>query len=80
MEIGKKVLLTLITTYRLAISPFLPPRCRFTPTCSAYTHEAIQHHGPWRGSWLALKRLVRCHPFAPGGYDPVPETTNRNSV
>ena len=58
--------------YRYAISPYLGPRCRFTPTCSAYALEAIERYGAVRGSWLALRRLARCHPFCPGGYDPVP--------
>jgi putative membrane protein insertion efficiency factor len=64
--------LALIRFYRLAISPLLPPACRFYPTCSAYGLEAIESYGVWRGSWLALRRLARCHPFQPGGYDPVP--------
>ena len=67
------VLLALIGFYRRFISPLLGPRCRFTPTCSAYGFEAIQRHGPWRGSWLTVKRLLRCHPWTPCGCDPVPD-------
>ena len=68
-----EVLLALIGFYRSFISPILGPRCRFTPTCSAYGMEAIQKHGPWKGGWLTLKRLLRCHPFTPCGCDPVPD-------
>ena len=67
------LLLLLIQLYRLWISPLLGPRCRFIPSCSAYGLEAIRRHGPWRGSWLTLKRLLRCHPFTPCGCDPVPD-------
>jgi hypothetical protein len=62
----------LIRAYQLAISPLLGPRCRFYPSCSQYALEAVTQHGPLRGTWLALCRLGRCHPFHPGGYDPVP--------
>ena len=69
----KKLLLKLIGFYRRAISPLTPPSCRFTPTCSAYAYEAINKYGALKGSWLALKRLLRCHPFYKGNYfDPVP--------
>jgi uncharacterized protein len=67
-----RVLLAVIGFYRNAISPCLPPSCRYTPSCSAYAAEAIQLHGAGRGSWLALRRLLRCHPFHRGGHDPVP--------
>ena len=67
------LLLALIGFYRQWISPLLGPRCRFIPSCSAYGLEAISRHGPWRGSWLTLKRLLRCHPFTACGCDPVPD-------
>jgi len=61
-----------IRVYRRVISPLLPNRCRFYPSCSVYAIEAITKHGALRGGWLALRRITRCHPFHPGGYDPVP--------
>lgn len=61
-----------IRGYQVLISPLLPPSCRFTPTCSNYALLAIERHGLARGGWLALKRIGRCHPWNPGGYDPVP--------
>jgi uncharacterized protein len=67
------LLLLLIAAYRRWLSPLLGPRCRFIPSCSAYGLEAIQRHGPWRGGWLTLRRLLRCHPFTPCGCDPVPD-------
>ena len=67
-----RLLLALLGFYRRAISPLLGPRCRFAPTCSAYGVEAVTVHGAGRGSWLTLRRLLRCHPFHPGGHDPVP--------
>ncbi len=69
-DVLREVLLTLLKAYRL-ISPLLGRNCRFTPTCSQYAMEAIGRYGPWKGGWMALKRLLRCHPFCPGGYDPV---------
>jgi uncharacterized protein len=69
----RKIFLGLIRGYQLAISPMLGPRCRFYPTCSCYAHTAIERFGLWRGFWLGLRRLLRCHPFAEGGYDPVPD-------
>ena len=62
----------LIKGYRYAISPILGPHCRFHPSCSAYALEALEVHGTWRGGFLALRRLMRCHPWHPGGHDPVP--------
>ena len=69
----KYCLKTLIKVYQWTISPLFGPRCRFHPTCSQYAFEAIDRHGAWRGTRLALKRLVKCHPFHEGGLDPVPE-------
>jgi putative membrane protein insertion efficiency factor len=66
-------LLALISLYRRWISPLLGPRCRFIPSCSSYGLEAIARHGALRGSWLTLKRLLRCHPWTPCGCDPVPD-------
>ncbi|MDJ0651044.1 MAG: membrane protein insertion efficiency factor YidD [Xenococcaceae cyanobacterium MO_188.B19] len=68
----KNFLIILINGYRRLISPLFPPSCRFQPTCSQYAIEAIEKFGALRGSWLAIKRILRCHPFHPGGYDPVP--------
>lgn len=69
----KRFLLALIRLYQKGISPYTPPSCRFTPTCSAYAYEAITKHGCLKGCWLALKRLLRCNPFYKGDhYDPVP--------
>ncbi len=62
----------LIRFYQLVISPFLPNSCRFTPTCSQYSLEAISKHGPIKGLWLSIKRIVRCHPWGGHGHDPVP--------
>ena len=67
-----QLLLLPIYFYQRCISPLTPPSCRFTPTCSQYAVEAIRRHGPWRGLWLALRRLLRCHPWRGSGYDPVP--------
>ena len=69
---GVWVLVMLLTAYRRLVSPLLPPSCRFYPSCSAYALEAVQVHGALRGSWLAVRRLSRCHPFHAGGLDPVP--------
>lgn len=66
------ILLGLIWGYRRCISPFTPPSCRYTPTCSQYAAEAVRRYGPLKGGWLALKRLSRCHPWGGSGYDPVP--------
>ncbi|HHX72542.1 MAG TPA: membrane protein insertion efficiency factor YidD [Clostridiales bacterium] len=68
----KKAILWLINFYRAKISPFKKPCCRFIPTCSAYAHEAVTKYGALKGGFLAFKRLLKCHPLHPGGYDPVP--------
>jgi len=67
-----KLLQLLIRAYQLLLSPFLGNHCRFTPSCSQYAAEAIERHGALKGSWLALKRIGRCHPLCEGGHDPVP--------
>jgi putative membrane protein insertion efficiency factor len=61
-----------IRAYQLLLAPVLPPSCRYYPSCSHYAAEAIARHGPWRGAWLGLRRLLRCHPWGGSGYDPVP--------
>jgi putative membrane protein insertion efficiency factor len=66
------VLVALVRIYQLFISPLLPPACRYYPSCSAYAIEALEKYGARRGGWLAVKRIGRCHPFRPGGFDPVP--------
>lgn len=70
--IPKRALLGAIRFYRRNISPMFPPCCRFTPTCSAYALEAVEKYGALKGGYLAIKRILKCHPFHPGGYDPVP--------
>lgn len=68
----RRLAMLLVRAYQYLISPLLGPRCRFHPTCSHYALEAFEQHGLWRGGFLALRRLLRCHPWHPGGYDPVP--------
>jgi putative membrane protein insertion efficiency factor len=67
-----KFLMLVVRGYQVALSPLLPPSCRYTPSCSQYAIEALQRHGALKGSWLTACRLGRCHPFRSGGYDPVP--------
>ncbi len=74
------LLMGLVRLYQLTISPLLPPACRFTPSCSQYALEALRVHGALRGTWLAAHRLARCHPWNPGGYDPVPAPRDREQV
>lgn len=71
-EIPRRIVLLPIRGYQTFISPVLPPSCRFSPSCSQYTLEAVSKYGALKGIWLGLRRLIRCHPFNPGGYDPVP--------
>ncbi|MCU0291571.1 MAG: membrane protein insertion efficiency factor YidD [Thermoanaerobaculaceae bacterium] len=73
----QRTALGVLRTYKRWISPLLPPACRFTPTCSEYMAEAIALHGFVRGLWLGVRRLGRCHPFHPGGFDPVPPPKGR---
>lgn len=75
----KTLLLGLIRLYQLTLSPIIGQHCRFTPSCSQYASGAIDRFGPWRGGWLALRRIGRCHPFCPGGYDPVPPAEQQHS-
>lgn len=72
----KKIFIALIRFYQVVISPLKPPTCRFYPTCSHYGLEAIQRFGAIKGGYLAIKRILKCHPFHPGGLDPVPEKWN----
>ncbi|WP_019532700.1 membrane protein insertion efficiency factor YidD [Paenibacillus ginsengihumi] len=75
----KKLLQLPVKVYRRWISPLKPPTCRFYPTCSAYALEALEKHGAARGTWLAVKRIAKCHPFHPGGIDHVPDAPGRRS-
>jgi putative membrane protein insertion efficiency factor len=68
----RTVLIFLVRGYQVTLSPLLPASCRYYPSCSAYAIEALQRHGALRGTWLAVRRIARCHPFRAGGYDPVP--------
>lgn len=74
---ARAVLMALVRFYRSAISPWTPAACRYDPTCSAYTLEALERHGALRGSWMGLKRIMRCHPWGGSGYDPVPDHPRR---
>ena len=69
----KGAVLAALRFYKAAVSPMLPPACRYTPTCSEYAMQAVEKHGVARGAWLATKRVLSCHPWSRGGYDPVPE-------
>lgn len=72
MSIFARVAVLMIRGYQVTLSPLLPSACRYQPSCSAYTLEAVERYGAMRGGWMGAKRILRCHPFARGGYDPVP--------
>jgi len=78
-SLATRVLVAPIRFYQRFISPALPPSCRYSPSCSSYAVEALQVHGPLRGSWFAVRRIGRCHPWHAGGYDPVPPARERSS-
>jgi putative membrane protein insertion efficiency factor len=72
MTVLQKAAMLLIRFYQQAVSPHFPPHCRYAPSCSVYTYEAVRKYGALRGIFMGVKRILRCHPFHPGGYDPVP--------
>jgi len=72
--------LTIIRFYKYFLSPFFPAACRFTPTCSEYAANAVMTHGVRKGGWLAMKRILRCHPWGKSGFDPIPDTLNHKNV
>ncbi|MFO7698393.1 MAG: membrane protein insertion efficiency factor YidD [Anaerolineae bacterium] len=72
MTLGARIILGAISLYKRFLSPVLPPSCRYYPTCSTYMQQAVIKYGALRGGWMGIKRISRCHPFHPGGYDPVP--------
>jgi uncharacterized protein len=74
----KKIMIGFIRFYQIVISPLKPPTCRFYPTCSHYGLESVKRFGALKGGWLAVKRIIKCHPFHPGGFDPVPEKLPKN--
>jgi putative membrane protein insertion efficiency factor len=76
----KAAFLGVIRLYQITLSRVLPPTCRFVPSCSQYCYEAIARYGVWRGGWLAIKRVARCHPCNPGGYDPVPDLEEERRI
>jgi hypothetical protein len=79
MNIMQRLLILPIKFYKRCISPLYPPCCRFYPSCSTYAIEAIERHGPLKGLWLAVRRILRCHPGNPGGFDPVPPLSNAHT-
>jgi len=78
LSLASRALILLVRAYQLVLSPLLGPRCRFYPSCSHYAIDALRLHGVLRGGWLAVRRILRCHPLNPGGYDPVPESNHRS--
>jgi len=76
----KYLFIGLVRLYQLIISPWMPSRCRYHPTCSQYSIEAFKKHGAFKGLWLTIKRIGRCHPWSKGGYDPVPESKNQQKI
>lgn len=72
MNLGQRLVVGLIRFYQIALSPYFGSQCRFSPTCSQYAREAVERHGVLKGGWLAIRRIGRCHPYHPGGHDPVP--------
>ena len=79
MNVGRMLLVGLVRAYQLVISPWLPQSCRYYPSCSSYAIQALQTHGAIRGTWLAVRRLGRCHPWSPGGVDHVPPARTANA-
>lgn len=79
-SVGARTMLAVIGGYRNYLSPALPPSCRYTPSCSAYAAEAVGRYGALRGGWLALRRVLRCHPFHRGGHDPVPDLVGQGVI
>lgn len=71
-RLPRAALILVVRAYQVSLGPMLPAACRYTPSCSAYAVEALERHGALRGGWMAVRRIGRCHPFRPGGYDPVP--------
>jgi len=71
-RLPRRAIMLMIRLYRAIVSPLSPPSCRYTPTCSGYALTSIERYGVFKGGWLAMKRIARCHPWSPGGYDPVP--------
>jgi putative membrane protein insertion efficiency factor len=80
MVIARNAGLLLLRAYKRVVSPWLPPSCRYVPTCSDYAMEAVERYGAFRGSWMAAMRVLRCHPFAQGGYDPVQPAERSTSI
>jgi len=80
VDVPRRLLIGIVRAYRLLLSPWLGSSCRFTPTCSAYTLEALERYGAFSGTYLGARRIARCHPWCPGGFDPVPESAHRFSA